>query len=140
LIYGAARAGKILHDEITSNPELRSYSVIGFVDNAPELNGRRLCGIPVRKESDWIRQTWNCAPEIWISTKFISDEQGQAFAQRWNGPVTIRRVQLHMEMLERSQKAVTPFIRTSADHESLQVESLPMRSQPEPGSSLAGHA
>jgi UDP-GlcNAc:undecaprenyl-phosphate GlcNAc-1-phosphate transferase len=142
LIYGAARAGKILHDEITSNPELRSYSVIGFVDNAPELNGRRLCGIPVRKESDWMQHTWNCAPEIWISSKFITDEQGQAFAQRWDGPVTIRRVQLHMETLERSQQVVTPLIRKAVDrdHESLQVEGLPIPSQPEPGSSLAGHA
>ena len=140
LIYGAARAGKILHDEITSNPELRSYSVIGFVDNAPELNGRRLCGIPVRKESDWVRQTWTCAPEIWISSKFITDEQGQAFAQQWDGPVTIRRVQLHMETLERSQETLAPFIIKAVEHDSLQAEALPIRSQPEPGSSLAGHA
>jgi UDP-GlcNAc:undecaprenyl-phosphate GlcNAc-1-phosphate transferase len=142
LIYGAARAGKILHDEITSNPELRSYSVIGFVDNAPDLNGRRLCGIPVKKESDWIRQTWSCAPEIWISSKFISDEQGHAFAQRWNGPVTLRRVQLHMEMVERCQETVTPFLRKAVDldHDSFEAEHLPMRSQTEPGSSLAGHA
>ena len=142
LIYGAARAGKILHDEITSNPELRSFSVIGFVDNAPELNGRRLCGIPVRKESDWMRQTWNCPPEIWISSKFITDEQGQAFAQRWDGPVTIRRVQLQMETVERSQEAVSPFIGKAIerDHESFQVERLQMRSKPDHGSSLAGHA
>jgi FlaA1/EpsC-like NDP-sugar epimerase len=142
LIYGAARAGKILHDEITSNPDLRSYSVIGFVDNAPELNGRRLCGIPVRKESDWLQQTWNCAPEIWISSKFITDEQGQAFAQRWAGPVTIRRVQLQMETVERPQEAVTPFMHNAIDrdHESFPVDSFSMRNQPEPGSSLAGHA
>jgi UDP-GlcNAc:undecaprenyl-phosphate/decaprenyl-phosphate GlcNAc-1-phosphate transferase len=142
LIYGAARAGKILHDEITSNPEFKGYSVIGFVDNAPDLNGRRLCGIPVRNELEWIRQNWDCAPEIWISSKFISDHQGQALAQKWNSSVTVRRVQLHMETVERSPELAGPFTRKATDREPFHTERLPLPvvSQTESGSSLTGHA
>jgi UDP-GlcNAc:undecaprenyl-phosphate GlcNAc-1-phosphate transferase len=117
LIYGAARAGKILHDEITSNPELRGYSIIGFIDNDHHLNGRRLCGIPVRSESEWLGQAWHCVPEIWISSKFISDQQGQALAQNWSGLVTVRRVQLHMETIEHAQEQAGPCVVKAIDRD-----------------------
>ncbi len=100
LIYGAARAGKILHDEITSNPELTGYVIVGFIDDDPSLMGRRLCGIPVKNGSEWIRQAWNCTPEIWISSRVISDQRAQALAQHWNGQATVRRVQLRLETIE----------------------------------------
>jgi FlaA1/EpsC-like NDP-sugar epimerase len=117
LIYGAARAGKILHDEITSNPELRGYSIIGFIDNDHHLNGRRLCGIPIRSESEWLGQAWHCVPEIWISSKFISDQQGQALAQNWSGLVTVRRVQLHMETIEHAQEQAGPCVVKAIDRD-----------------------
>lgn len=100
LIYGAAGAGKILHDEITSNPELQGYVVVGFIDDDPNLMGRRLCGIPVKNGSEWIRQAWNCTPEILISSRFISDQRAQALAQHWNGQARVRRVQLRLETIE----------------------------------------
>lgn len=146
LIYGAARAGKILHDEITSNPELKGYSVIGFIDNDHDLNGRRLCGIPVRNELEWIRQDWHCMPEIWISSKFISDQQGQALAQNWSGVVTVRRVQLHMETVEGAQEQAGPFVLKAIDrdretfHTEVDSLSLHTASQAEHGTRLTGHA
>ena len=48
LIYGAARAGKILHDEITSNPEMREYIVVGFVDNDPVSTAEGSAEYPLR--------------------------------------------------------------------------------------------
>jgi UDP-GlcNAc:undecaprenyl-phosphate GlcNAc-1-phosphate transferase len=113
LIYGAARAGKILHDEIASNPDFKGYIVVGFIDHNPELTGHRLCGVPVKKEAEWIRQTWNRAPEIWISSKFISDAQGQALAQQWSDLVTVRRVHLRMEDVECCHEETKVLTRTN---------------------------
>ncbi|PWT71660.1 MAG: hypothetical protein C5B60_10650 [Chloroflexi bacterium] len=115
LIYGAARAGKILHDEITSNPDLKGYVVIGFVDDDPDLTGRRLCGIPVKNGAEWKRQSWTGTPEIWISSKFISIEQAQALARHWNGLATVRRVHLSTETIEGSQEQVGPVDQEGPD-------------------------
>ena len=99
LIYGAAKAGKILHEEITSNPETKDYVVLGFIEDDPNRVGRRLCGVPIKKGFDWISQTWNRPPEIWISSRFISDQQGRELAQHWNGQATVRRVHLQIDRI-----------------------------------------
>ena len=109
LIYGAARAGKILHDEIASNPEFKDHIVVGFIDHNPALTGHRLCGVPVKTESEWLRKTWNCTPEIWISSKFITDAQAQGLVQHWNGLVVVRRVHFHMENVECRQERIVPL-------------------------------
>jgi FlaA1/EpsC-like NDP-sugar epimerase len=46
LIYGAGDAGATLVREISRNPDL-AYDVIGFVDDAPQLKGRRIHGAKV---------------------------------------------------------------------------------------------
>ena len=100
LIYGAAQAGKVLYEEITSNPEVRNYVVLGFVDDDLNRVGRRLCGVPVKKGSEWIRQPWDRPPEIWISSRFISDQRAQELARHWNGQSRVCRVKLRVEAVE----------------------------------------
>ncbi|TMI23343.1 hypothetical protein E6H36_10755 [Candidatus Bathyarchaeota archaeon] len=99
LIYGAGKAGKLLHEEITSNPAMSDYVVEGFVDDDPHRVGRKLCGVTVMSTGAWLRHPWHCTPEIWISSRFITDEQAQQFACKWDDNVTVRRLHLQMKQV-----------------------------------------
>jgi len=100
LIYGAANAGKLLHDEIVTNPKTKEYVVVGFVDDDPDRIGRTLCGLPVKNREGWWGEQWNHAPEIWVSSPFVQDSWAHQLAQHWNGQAIVRRAQLQMLRLE----------------------------------------
>lgn len=97
LIYGAGKAGKLLHEEVMFNPQMKIYTIVGFIDDDPNLAGRTLCGLPVKHGTAWIEQTWSYAPEIWISSGFVSDERAQQVAAQWPRGALLRRLRLHME-------------------------------------------
>ncbi len=100
LIYGAGKAGKLLHGEIMSNSHMRDYVAVGFIDDDPEKIGRNLCGTPVRRQSDWLRADWNRLPEIWVSSLSIPDEAVQGLRHRWPAGITIRRLRIVLEPFE----------------------------------------
>jgi len=101
LIYGAAKAGKILHEEMTSNPEFSErYCAVGFVDDDPNRTGRKLCGIPIKRIEEWVGLHWKEIPEIWISSRFIPDKAAQELLQHWRCDMTVRRAQLRVECIE----------------------------------------
>lgn len=96
LVYGAGRAGKLLHEEMLSNPQMRAYVVVGYVDDDPHKVGRKLCGVPIKQGTDWRRRPWPTPPEIWISSRFVPDTLAQRLARQWPGQTMVRRLRLEM--------------------------------------------
>ena len=92
------------YEEVTSNPEMTDYVVIGFIDDDPTRIGRRLCGLAVRSPTEWTEQRCENPPEIWIASKFIPDQQARDLAAHWNGGGAVRRVQLRLDAVEDSQQ------------------------------------
>ena len=99
LIYGAGRAGKLLHDESAHNPEMREYIVLGFVDDDERRSGRRLCGLPIASGREWRRQLNGQSPEIWISSRAIPDERARQLARQWPDALPPRRMQLRLQVV-----------------------------------------
>jgi UDP-GlcNAc:undecaprenyl-phosphate GlcNAc-1-phosphate transferase len=97
LIYGAGKGGKLVFEEVMSQPELREYVVAGFVDDDPYQDGRSLCGRPVMLPSRWIDSSIASPVEIWISSRSIPDSRAQALAQNWYGQAQVRRVRVTVE-------------------------------------------
>jgi UDP-GlcNAc:undecaprenyl-phosphate GlcNAc-1-phosphate transferase len=106
LIYGAGKAGKLLHEEVMTNPQMKQYAVVGFIDDDPHQVGHKLCGVPVKHGSEWLRRSWNAMPEIWISSRFIPDERAQQLVKQWDGRTTVCRLRLHIEPVLNGQFAV----------------------------------
>ena len=100
LIYGAGRGGKLLHEEVTSNPEMQSYAVIGFIDDDLQQTGRSLCGVPVKNGNAWLRHQWPMPPEIWISSRSVPDARARRMAERWREHVAVRRFRIHIDPLQ----------------------------------------
>lgn len=96
LIYGAGQAGKLLYDEVQRNLQMQGYVVVGFIDDNPNKVGRKLCGVPIRQGLVWVRQSWSRAPEIWISSRFISDQRAKEIASHWPKEIMIRRLHLQV--------------------------------------------
>ena len=99
LIYGAGKGGKLLFDEIMFNPKNAEYMVLGFIDDDPNKTGRNLCGLPVKTKTQWIKEVISQVPEIWVSSRFISDERVWILFQEWDQEVLIKRLQVRMEPL-----------------------------------------
>jgi UDP-GlcNAc:undecaprenyl-phosphate GlcNAc-1-phosphate transferase len=97
LIYGAGKAGKLLFDEVFHNPALSSYVVVGFMDDNPNRVGRTLCGLDVRDCSHWVGRIWHRLPEVWVSSKFITDKRIEAILREWNAPVAVKQMRLTVE-------------------------------------------
>ena len=107
LIYGAGKAGKLLHEEFMSNPKMKNYILAGFVDDDPDLVGRKLCGVPIKSGAEWSRHTWNSTPEIWISSLLISDAHASRLAIHWNGKAVLRRLIMRLEPVGYGSEATT---------------------------------
>ncbi|MBI4768087.1 MAG: hypothetical protein HY787_26415 [Deltaproteobacteria bacterium] len=99
LIYGAGKGGKLLFDEIVSNPKMADYMVLGFIDDDPNLTGRNLCGMPIKNKDQWIKEIETYLPEIWISSRSIPDERAWILARQWDQEVLIKRLRVRMEPL-----------------------------------------
>jgi len=99
LIYGAGKAGKLLHDEVVFNPQMRAHVIVGFVDDDIKRVGRKLCGAPIQHGPEWLRQPWHHTPEIWISSQLISDKQARQLADQWPEKAAIRRLKFQMEAI-----------------------------------------
>ncbi len=91
LIYGAGKGGMILLEESLFNESLSSkYCVLGFVDDDSNLLGHKVGGLHVRKKDKWLHEVHD-TPEIWISSKSISDAKALAFASRWSPKAVVKR-------------------------------------------------
>jgi UDP-GlcNAc:undecaprenyl-phosphate/decaprenyl-phosphate GlcNAc-1-phosphate transferase len=97
LIYGAGKGGKLLHEEVQSNAEMKNYTILGFIDDDPARLDGKLCGLPVKSPEYWMRQPWRNPPEIWVSSRSISDRSARQLAEAWNQPLQVRRLSLRME-------------------------------------------
>ena len=89
-----------------SNPQMQQYAVVGFIDDDPHQVGHKLCGVPVKHGSEWLRHPWNALPEIWISSRFIPDERAQQLVKQWDERMAVRRLRLHIEPVMNGQLAV----------------------------------
>ena len=99
LIYGAGKAGKLLHEEVMFHPDMQEYVVVGFIDDDPRCVGRKLCGVPVKHGQEWLQQPWPHAPEIWVSSCFIPDERAWQLAAQWPEQAVVRRLSLQVSLL-----------------------------------------
>lgn len=97
LIYGAGRGGKLAFDEIMTQPGLKRYVVMGFVDDDPLLDGRTLCGLPVKLPGRWIQQRGEIPREVWVSSNLIPDERADLLAAHWDGRACVRRLKVVIE-------------------------------------------
>jgi|ERR1051326_1925004 UDP-GlcNAc:undecaprenyl-phosphate GlcNAc-1-phosphate transferase len=100
LIYGAGKGGKLLWDEIASNPLMAEYRAIGFVDDDFNVAGRRLCGLRVEQPQTWVAEKLVADLEIWISSPKISTEKAISFSRRLQTWTRIRRVKLELVTLQ----------------------------------------
>ena len=108
LIYGAGRGGKLLYEEVMFNAQMKQYVIIGFIDDDANWQGRNLCGLSVKAGEEWLRQSWNCVPEIWISSKSISDQRAVQLAEQWETRAVIRRLKLLVEPVPDSLPPLRP--------------------------------
>ena len=98
LIYGAGKAGKLLFEEIVSNDQMKDYVIAGFIDDNPNLMNRKLCGVNIKGGSHWFKQPWKELPEVWVSSKFISEIRIKKLLKESGFPkLTVRRLLLLME-------------------------------------------
>jgi UDP-GlcNAc:undecaprenyl-phosphate/decaprenyl-phosphate GlcNAc-1-phosphate transferase len=104
LIYGAGKGGKLLFEEIMSNPRMADYTVIGFMDDDPNKSGRQLCGRPIRKKGQWRKEIEGDPPEVWISSRSISDDQALTLVKEWKRGVTVKRLRVRMEPLTEQKR------------------------------------
>jgi UDP-GlcNAc:undecaprenyl-phosphate/decaprenyl-phosphate GlcNAc-1-phosphate transferase len=98
LIYGAGKAGKLLFEEILDNSSMKSFYVAGFVDDDPNLANKILCGTKILSPAQCLSRSWQEMPEIWVSSRSISEAQIKEFLSQWDkdGPV-VRYLQLQMK-------------------------------------------
>ena len=108
LIYGAGKGGKLLFDEIMFNPKNAEYMVLGFIDDDPNKTGRNLCGLPVKDKTHWLIEIRKHLPEIWVSSRSITDEIVRMLVQGWDQEVLIKRLQVRMEPLLPKSPPVSP--------------------------------
>lgn len=122
LIYGAGSGGKMLFEYLTGNPDrgdyftidtLADHAIVGFVDDDPHKAGRLLCGLPIKTKRQWLDQVWPQSPEIWVSSRHISDETASKFASHWNGDALVRRLQVQLNPVSMNGLK-TPLRRTTA--------------------------
>ncbi len=90
IIYGAGKGGMILLEETLFNPALHGFIVLGFVDDDIGLIGHKVRGFPVRDKSSWLQEL-NLPPEIWVSSKSISNGKALSFARQWTPTAPVRR-------------------------------------------------
>src|SRR5207249_2487539 len=96
LIYGAGKGGKLVCDEIASNPQMTQYGTIGFVDDDPNRIGRRLCGFRIQGAEAWAIEKIVGDLEIWISSPKIPTEKALVFSERLKRWTRIRRIRLEL--------------------------------------------
>lgn len=80
LIYGAGKRGRLLVEACHQVPELRDYRPMGFLDDADNLHGKRLCGLKIlspRKAEAFFRKGVPDNLEIWISGEQIQVSAAQ---------------------------------------------------------------
>ena len=99
LIYGAGKAGKLLYEEVLSNPHLSEYVIVGFIDDDHHRIDKRLYRIPIRSRKDWLRHPWRDPPEIWISSRSIQDDVALDFAAKLPGNVMVCRFTVNLEQI-----------------------------------------
>ena len=96
LIYGAGKAGRFLCEEILFNPDMSRYRVLGFVDDDPDLAGRKVCGLMVKPKTVWAGELKN-SPEIWVSSPTVPSESALTFAARWTPAAEVKRLNVGLE-------------------------------------------
>ncbi len=100
LIYGAGKGGKILLEEIFSNPEFKTFGVIGFIDDNAQKRQLNLSGLPIKSLIDWKDSLKKeVIPEIWISSKLISIDKIREFEKKEKISISIRRMMLKLDIL-----------------------------------------
>jgi FlaA1/EpsC-like NDP-sugar epimerase len=99
LVYGAGRAGKLLYEEVLFNPDLRDFAIVGFVDDDSRIAGRKLCGMPIKTPAEWARPAWRVPPDVWVSSRLVSDERAQEFAARCGGGTAVRRLAISLNVV-----------------------------------------
>ena len=121
LIYGAGNAGKALYELMIYKPDLvkndsagenEDRFIVGFIDDDPEKEDRRLCGLPVRSPKSWLQRLRDPVPEIWISSPQIGDDRALDMSQRWNGEAKVQRLNVQMTRVE---SAAPTQVRTGVD-------------------------
>jgi UDP-GlcNAc:undecaprenyl-phosphate GlcNAc-1-phosphate transferase len=105
LIYGTGAWGKKLYGELTTNPQLGPYTVLGFVDDDPYRARTRLCGRPVRGHDEWLRRHGDTPIELWISSGAIPEGQALLVASRWRAAAAVRRLRIDVEEVGRRATA-----------------------------------
>ena len=71
LIYGAGRAGKLLFDEYSHNPDYSSYQIMGFIDDQQGGQDLTVAGLPVYSREEFLgrRQDYSgSVHEVWVSS------------------------------------------------------------------------
>jgi len=102
LIYGAGNGGKILLEEILSNPELKVFAVKGFIDDDSQKTGRQLHGLPIKNMTEWADYVKEVTPEIWLSSKFIPIDKISEFSSQSKTSILIRRMTIKITTLNYS--------------------------------------
>lgn len=100
LIYGAGKGGKILLEEIFSNPEFKTFRVIGFIDDDDRKIKHKLHGLPIRSLTEWSDYIKEMTPEIWISSKLISINKIRKFENQLKTNLSIRCLNLKISNLQ----------------------------------------
>jgi UDP-GlcNAc:undecaprenyl-phosphate/decaprenyl-phosphate GlcNAc-1-phosphate transferase len=94
LIYGAGKGGKLLFEELSFNPAIAKYSVVGFIDDDKRKTGKLMFGLPIRKVNQWTEKLCKGTPEVWISSRYITKNLHRDLLMQWGEDLVIRRMEI----------------------------------------------
>jgi UDP-GlcNAc:undecaprenyl-phosphate GlcNAc-1-phosphate transferase len=92
IIYGSNPDTKIVIDEINHNQDRwKNYRIIGIVDTTDGENGRWIQGVPVRSQSQWMKEEMDSQPELLVVDDRVETNEVKAFVSKLKQGLRVRR-------------------------------------------------
>jgi UDP-GlcNAc:undecaprenyl-phosphate GlcNAc-1-phosphate transferase len=92
IIYGSSSVAKSVVDEINHDQNhWKKYRIIGIVDTTFRIDGKRIQGVPVRTEEEWIEKELDSQPEILVVDDGVDNDTVKAFVSKMKQGLRVRR-------------------------------------------------
>lgn len=92
ILYGTGRNAMPLFDEIIHDTEQWSkYQVVGIVDTSRGSAGKRLQGVSIKSESEWLNENHESQPEILLIDESVDSKTVRAFADQIGKNLRVRK-------------------------------------------------
>ena len=77
---------------------MREFIPLGFIAEEPGLDGKKICGLPVKSSAKW-KAGLDCPPEIWIASSTVTDQEAFDLARSWDEKAIVRRYSFSLKSI-----------------------------------------